>query len=156
MIEYVVGVDPGKLTGVAGIVMDDQGDISKWFSAELAEHETGVYLRSILDTIWKQQGLALYLACERFIITTETAKNSQAPWSLEQIGILKQCCWDAGYPLGAVAWQTPSAAKNFATNEKLKRFEIWHKGGNGHANDALRHALLCLVNRGWTHSKLLR
>jgi hypothetical protein len=32
----------------------------------------------------------------------------------------------------------------------------WHKGGEGHANDAIRHALLKLVKSGWKPKVLLK
>jgi hypothetical protein len=85
----------------------------------------------------------------------ETAKNSQAPWSLEMIGVLKQVCRDYHYPLELVYAQRPTEAKNVVPNPKLKRLELWHRGGAGHANDAIRHAVLCLIKRGWEDPRLL-
>jgi hypothetical protein len=40
------------------------------------------------------------------------------------------------------------------SNEKLKKLEFWHKGGEGHALDAIRHAVLRLVKIGWIPTKL--
>jgi hypothetical protein len=40
-------------------------------------------------------------------------------------------------------------------NPALKHLGIWHKGGEGHANDAIRHGLLALVKTGWIPKELL-
>lgn len=42
--------------------------------------------------------------------------------------------------------QLPSAAKSFATNERLKRWGVYHKGMR-HARDAWRHVALRLATR---------
>jgi hypothetical protein len=41
-------------------------------------------------------------------------------------------------------------------NEALKKLEYWHRGGAGHALDAIRHGLLYLAKNGWTPRKLLQ
>jgi hypothetical protein len=53
-----------------------------------------------------------------------------------------------------IIFQSPADAKAMFSNEKLKKLEFWHKGGEGHALDAIRHAVLRLVKIGWIPTKL--
>lgn len=148
----VLAIDPGKLTGVAYLVKSNNlVDIIA--TAELNEDEIIPFIRPIIED-WRGDGdsYPLRVVIERFTITIETAKKSQAPFSLEVIGAVKQVCRDAGYPLDAIAWQSPTEAKVPFPNEKLKRLGLWHKGGKGHALDALRHAATYLVRSGWRDS----
>jgi hypothetical protein len=98
----------------------------------------------------------LEVACERFTINAQTVKNSQSPYSLEQIGILKQCMLDAGRQADDIYMQAPADAKAMFPNEALKKLGYWHRGGEGHALDAIRHGLLRLVKSGWKPVSLLQ
>lgn len=95
----------------------------------------------------------IHVVIERFIITEETGKLTEAPWSLELIGHVKYLCWKYKR---AVDLQSPSQ-KGFATNEKLRAVNFWHVGGEGHANDSLRHGMIWIVehNRKWTRKLLV-
>lgn len=75
------------------------------------------------------------VVCERFIINVNTVGNSQAPWSLELIGVSRYLAakHDCAFVL-----QTPADAKNFMKDERVKKLGWWQKG-KPHANDALRH-----------------
>lgn len=154
--ERLVAIDPGLMTGAA--LLDRHGDSVKvTLSAELQEHEVAPWLRMCMNN-WREldeQGVTFSVIFERFLITAETAKNSQAPWSLEMIGVLKQVCRDYEYPLELVYAQRPTEAKNIVPNEKLRRLGLWHRGGAGHARDAIRHGVLCLIKRGWEPVQLL-
>lgn len=155
--EFLVCVDPGLATGVA-LLRRVKDIVTVVESHELAESGVAPWLRTKVKD-WadlESQETTLSVVCEQFFITAQTAKNSQAPWSLENIGILKQCLRDVYYPLTRVYWQKPSAAKSVVTNEKLHRLELWHKGGAGHANDAIRHGVLCLIKRGWVDPRMLK
>ena len=154
-IEPVVAIDPGKLTGVAHVVRKDN-KIEILETKELDEDEVIPWLRPIL-TNWNREDGRTYplrVVIERFLITLETAKKSQAPFSLEVIGAVKQACRDVGYPTHAIAFQSPADAKTAFPNGKLKRIGVWHKGGEGHAIDALRHAVLYLARTGWKDSRI--
>lgn len=151
-------VDPGLLTGVAALERIDD-NVKLLGSAERNEDQFANWFRTMLDEGVNEEqhhGQVLSIVCEQFFITAQTAKNSQAPWSLENIGIMKQCLRDIGYPLERVFWQKPSAAKLVVPNDKLHRLELWHRGGAGHANDAIRHGVLCLIKRGWVDTRMLR
>ena len=56
---------------------------------------------------------------------------------------------------GALAWfsirlvmQSPSDAKRFSTNQRLKAADMWMPTKGGHANDAQRHLFMYLVKHG--------
>lgn len=90
---------------------------------------------------------------ENFFITQATAKNSQAPWSLKVIGAVEWVCLREG--LSPLVLQTPSDAKNFVPDAKLRALGYRSRGGGGHHNDAARHLVLYRVNHGWRDRRAL-
>lgn len=156
MSKYVISVDPGKATGFAVLYSADGSEPEILTTAELEPSDFAPMVRAALsDRLDVDANSELLVVCERFVINAQTVRNSQAPFSLEQIGVLKQCLRDAGIPEESILWQSPADAKAMFPNPALKKVGYWHKGGEGHALDALRHALLCLVKRGWKPSALL-
>ena len=155
MNKYVLSVDPGKATGVALLHLAKDEEPKIIFSGEAQPEEFAGVVRNILKDFTEDYS-ALTVVCEKFKINAQTVRNSQAPYSLEQIGALKQILQDFGIDRDSIVWQMPVDAKKMFPNETLKTLEIWHKGGEGHANDALRHALLRLVKGGWIPRKLLQ
>ena len=149
--KYVLSVDPGKATGMALFSIENASEPVLEWSIEVQQHEYAKPIREALAAF----GGELDVVCERFTINAQTVKNTQSPFSLEQIGILKQCLLDAGRPAEDIYFQSPADAKAMFTNEKLKKLEYWHRGGEGHALDAIRHALLRLVKIGWKPIRLL-
>jgi hypothetical protein len=151
-MRYVLSVDPGKATGV--VLMSLDNDVAtRILSAEVQPEEFARYVNNILDE-WKNYE-SFTVVCERFTINAQTVRNSQAPYSLEQIGVLKHLCREAGYSVENIVMQSPADAKAMFPNEALKKVGTWHVGGDGHANDAMRHALLNLVKTGWKPRILL-
>lgn len=154
MSRYVLSVDPGKATGIALFSLEPGAEPFLMLSVEVQQEEYANVLRRILwDPTIRHH---LDVVCERFTINSQTVKNSQSPFSLEQIGILKQCLLDAGRPVDDIYFQSPADAKAMFDNKKLKKLEYWHRGGEGHALDAIRHALLRLVKMGWKPIRLLQ
>lgn len=151
-MRYVLAVDPGKATGMALFSLESGQEPVLIWSGEFQQDE---YARPIRDTL-ALYGDTLDVVCERFTINAQTVRNSQAPYSLEQIGILKQCLMDAGRKPDDIYFQSPADAKAMFDNKKLKKLEYWHKGGEGHALDAIRHGLLKLVKTGWKPVRLLQ
>lgn len=150
-MKHVLSVDPGKATGMALFSFETgQEPILVW-SGEFQQHEYAAPIRAALATV---QG-DLEVVCERFTINAQTVKNSQAPYSLEQIGILKQCLLDVGRPADDIYFQSPADAKAIFPNPALKKLGYWHRGGEGHALDAIRHGLLRIVKSGWKPLNLL-
>lgn len=151
----VLGVDPGKASGIALVSWDpeEEGEeLGLIYSLEVQPEE---FADEIKIGLGYMKNEPLYVACESFTINAQTAKNSQAPWSLENIGVLKHLCREAGYPVENISFQAPANAKSMFPNPTLKTLGTWHRGGEGHANDAIRHALLRLVKAGWKPLKLL-
>jgi hypothetical protein len=155
MSSYILALDPGKLTGVA-LLRREAGVVDPILegSWELQQDEIAPIVRDIIwNPIIKND---IDIVCERFIINAQTVRNSQAPYSLEVIGILKQCLFDNGKTAEEIYFQAPANAMAMFTNEKLRKLGYWHRGGAGHALDAIRHALLRAVNSGWKPVGLLK
>jgi hypothetical protein len=155
---YVLAVDPGKATGVAFISCSGADNAKKLWAGEVDEDHFANTIRPTL-TWWKETtaeyDLRLHVVYERFLITPQTGKNSQAPFSLEMIGVLKQECRNVGYTVDQIVVQTPADAKAVVSNKQLRAIDFWHRGGAGHANDALRHAVLFMIRAGFKDSRLL-
>lgn len=152
--KFILSVDPGKATGIAFMSWDKEEEPKIISTMEAQAVDFAPYIRAALETV-KDSQAELYVVCERFVINAQTVRNSQAPFSLEQIGVLKQCLRDVGISEESIIWQSPADAKAMFPNPALKKVGYWHRGGEGHALDALRHALLCLVKKGWKPSALL-
>ena len=155
MDRYILSVDPGKATGVALLIRTDSEEPVLSLSCEVQPEEFAKAVRDIFTSL-NNDFSRLQVVCEKFTINAQTVRNSQAPYSLEQIGVLKQIMQDYGVDRESIVWQTPADAKRMFPNEALKTLEYWHRGGEGHANDAIRHALLRQVKTGWVPRKLLQ
>lgn len=147
----ILAVDPGKTTGVAVLQWsgDKEDDPVLESSAEVDEVGFPEY---VLDAFDKDID---YVVCESFTITTQTGKNSQAPYSLEAIGVLKYLCRKRNYPPEDIVFQSPANAKSMFPNPTLSKVGLWHRGGRGHALDAIRHGALRAVKAGWIPRKIL-
>jgi len=150
-MKQILAVDPGKATGLALFEFTSGQEPVLVWSMEVQQEEYAKPIREVL----KNNPVAEVI-CERFVINAQTVRNSQAPFSLEQIGVLKQCLIDVGRKPDDIYFQSPSDAKGMFDNSKLKKLEYWHKGGEGHALDAIRHGLLRCVKLGWKPLRLLQ
>jgi hypothetical protein len=128
----LLAVDPGVTTGVA---MWEQGA-----NVYMAEIEDQLRFCDLAERALRIQYRDMVVVCESFRVTMETAKKSQQPASLEIIGCLRWLCHTYG---AEFVLQTPADAKAFSTDEKLKKADLY-RPGQGHANDAARHAYLWL------------
>jgi hypothetical protein len=152
-MRVVVAIDPGKTTGFAVIHYDGTLPVLA-SSGEFTQFEFGKVLDNTLSAA-RQNGTEIEIVCERFIINAQTVKNSQAPFSLEQIGIMKYLAFVNGFDPEKIHFQSPSDAKKLFPNEALKKLGFWYTGGGGHAQDAMRHGLLRLAKTGWLPRVLL-
>jgi hypothetical protein len=155
MPKFVLSVDPGKASGIALFKKEDGQNPELIWSGEYQQDEYAQPIRKALAEAM-MQGIVIEIVCERFTINAQTVKNSQSPYSLEQIGILKQCMMDLGMKAEDLNPQAPSDAKALFPNPALKKLGYWHKGGEGHALDAIRHGLLRFVKTGWHPVDLLK
>lgn len=144
---YLLAIDPGLATGVCLIDLSDPANPVKVWSVEASTSE---FYDQIERLVAHE---STHVVIEDFKITVETGKLSDAPWSLNLIGIVQYLCYLNGKVLD---FQLPSQ-KPFADNDKLRAVDFWHVGGEGHANDALRHAMVWIVerNRKWTKKLLV-
>jgi hypothetical protein len=153
--KYVLSVDPGKATGIAFFSRVDKEEPTLVSSFEAQPEKFAEIIRNIFTDLGEDFD-NLQVVCEKFTINAQTVRNSQAPYSLEQIGVLKQIMQDFGLDRESIVWQMPADAKRMFPNEALKKLEYWHRGGEGHAIDAIRHGLLRIVKSGWVPEKLLQ
>lgn len=133
----VVGVDPGKATGIA--VWDRQQ--SKFLQREeMGPEDTADWIHD-LAVCWPA-GTILFVV-ERFIITSGTAKvgREEEHWSMELIGWTRHTARRSGHHL---LLQSAADGKKFAKDASLRAAGTWVKG-KGHANDATRHVHLALA-----------
>jgi len=138
-------LDPGKTTGF--VTYDRELDV--FIPYELNFKDTCSKLMTAPAT--NLEG-GLLLAAEAFIITPQTAKNTQAPWSLELIGVTRMV--SEVYLQKPLIIQQVASAKRFSTDTRLKRMG-WYSRGKGHANDASRHLLLLMATRGLLSQDIL-
>jgi len=150
----VLSVDPGKASGICLFEYEDGNEPVMIWSGEYQQHEYADPIRRAF-AYSQSQGVRLEVVCERFTINAQTVKNSQAPYSLEQIGILKQIMLDHGRLPDDIYFQSPADAKAMFSNEEIRTLDYRHRVGEGHALDSIRHALLRLVKSGWKPTRLL-
>jgi hypothetical protein len=130
----ILAVDPGKTTG---FVMYTSGAFF-WGQESMME-----FLRRADDYLY--DNVAVEVVCEKFQIGPSTlSKARDAHWAMKQIGILEYWCETRGHTF---TLQTPSEAKSFATDAKLKTLGWYTPTKGGHANDALRHLLVYMVKQ---------
>jgi hypothetical protein len=147
----VLAIDPGLMTGMACFTWESGSDPVLEWSAEVDENHYAAAIRYEF-----QHYPHIEIVCERFTINAQTAKKSQAPFSLELIGALKLIVRDNGRASTSITLQAPADAMNLFPNPALKKLGYWHKGGAGHAMDAIRHGLLYLAKQGWPPKGLLK
>jgi hypothetical protein len=151
-------LDPGLTSGVAQISLHGETPVLD-YSAELSVDETEDWLveriyalNKLRETAWVPH---IEVVAETFIITTETAKKTQSPWSLRLLGSTHFIARTYGHSDVVWAEQRPSDAKALVSNDILRAAEMWHRGGGGHANDAIRHGIYRLITTGWSGEGVL-
>lgn len=138
----VVGVDPGTTTGIFAVSVSI---VDKLLESEVRSEFTSYQLDAEKAVAALELQLRRFpevlVACERYIITSRTARLTQQPAALELIGTFKQLCREYGAPF---LLQMKSDAAHLARDKLLKRVG-WFQRGQDHANDAARQALLALA-----------
>lgn len=135
---YVLGSDPGKLTGLCLYLYENKIATRVW-AKEANEYDADF----IIEETISQYAPDIVVINEKFFITERTYKLPEAPWSLEKTGVIKYMCNKYGVKYN---WQSPTDAKNFVPDERLRALDEWFIGGEGHARDAIRHAITFMVN----------
>ena len=142
----IIGIDPGLVSGCVHVRWSPvDRDLSVISSGEYDMRGSGAWLdtclgsevESVQDTV---------VVVERFTITRDTARNTQAPWSLMVIGQSQWIVWQHDPSrVDPLVLQSPADAKTAMPGTRLREFGLWHRGGKGHANDAFRHVGLYLL-----------
>jgi hypothetical protein len=147
---YLFAVDPGLLTGAALLDITSISDngILKLGSWELTVDQYFDMAEAVISGL----GPDVEVVIEDFHITKRTSDLSEAPWSLQLIGATMFLV--RRFNALDFVLQSPGD-KPFASNEKLRKVGFWHVGGEGHANDAYRHAMVYINNRYPRWSKYL-
>ncbi len=146
---YLFTCDPGLASGVAKMEYDGQR-LQAVTSAELGPAETCHALARFVAEHNPEEAAVVY---ERFTITVQTAKNTQAPWSLELIGAAKWIVSSAwGVPFDrSILLVKPADHMGLVSNELMKANDIWHRGGAGHGKEALRLGVYTYAKMGVTY-----
>ncbi len=137
MNRYIIAIDPGKKTGIAGIKFEDNGEWSEFASAQGPLLEAVEWIEGLAPTLD-------VLVVEDFIYTTATAQKTRQTWSTEGIGMLRYIAYKYSLDLTV---QSPASAKKFSTDDKLRAMVWYFPSKGGHQNDAARHLLLYCTNQ---------
>lgn len=153
MSKILIAIDPGKASGYAVLNFTDINDVKIIESDELEQYETVAATEKRLSG-WVFESDVIEVVMEKFTVTAQTGKNTNGQnWSSEIIGAVRYLAQKHG---ARFTEQTPAEAKSFIPNERLKAIGLWHKGGEGHARDALRHGGLYLIkHHAWRPAGLL-
>jgi hypothetical protein len=132
--------DPGLVSGVSVLAWTPQHGVTKVESFEGSLAEVGELAEAFLAL---HSPAHAEIVVERFVITTRTGELASPDWSLKVCGALEYLVWKHWGLNGeeTIAYQGASEAKRLVPNTVLRRVGIWHRGGAGHARDALRHGV---------------
>jgi hypothetical protein len=132
--------DPGLVSGVALLNWSPEVGITKYDSFEGTLGEVGEACERFMQDF---DPTMAEIVVERFTITARTAELGSPDWSLKVCGEIEWLIWKHWGRNGAeeIHYQAPGDAKKLVPNPVLKRAGVWHVGGAGHANDALRHGV---------------
>jgi hypothetical protein len=153
MSDWVIGVDPGKSTGLFAL-----RDGKK---AVVIQGEAGEVLRRLEDLLsGADPDLAIdaaLIAMERFV--GGSSRHSRQTDAQQVVGAVIDLAARYGVP---IVFQNPADAKSFTTNDFLRKLGLWVTPSEVNApdaddvRDAARHALLCLAShRAQTYCRLL-
>jgi hypothetical protein len=152
LIARVIGVDPGKATGVS--VMDlkhstQPNGIFHNFTVQpglaFTHDEEGLasVVRILAQTVSEKLDAPLVIACEKYIVT-RNSEQSQDIQPLRVTGLFKSIFEVLEIPHYYYE-QMPSSAKMAFPNTRLASFGLVAKSMDRHAMDAARHsAFWCL------------
>jgi hypothetical protein len=122
---HIIGVDPGKVTGLARL-----------FRGKLTTVAVpAIEVRSVIIP-WLADTVPAVVGCERFVITTETAKHTAQHHALEVTGVVRSEVERDGRHV--ILDQNMSDSKRFASRElRVALGWIAHGSGARHCNDAV-------------------
>lgn len=135
---WILAVDPGGTTGWS--LFRNSAEKPESFQDTPYDFQCKAH-----DLLMQDDARDALLVVERFTITAATAKKSQQPEALYQIGTLKYLAERlAGLSLN---FQSPAEVMRLVTDQRLKSLG-WYVPGREHSNDSLRHLVTFLAKRG--------
>ena len=143
MRELVLAVDPGETTGWVTWARD-ANEVLAW-----GEDDEYAFCARVDDWL-AATGPRVTVLAEAFVITRETAKKSQQPYSLYVLGAVRYLATKHGAE--GPRLRSAADAKRFATNDKLRTLG-WYRRGAPHATDAHRHLLVWAVDGGYVAAR---
>lgn len=130
----IIGVDPGKMTGLAWLVDNT------FRSTDL----TALDACTMIDTLMTQHSdRPTIITAERYTITTNTAKLTRQYDALEVIGV---CRWLAHMRRAQFELQAASAAQRCGNRDVLSALGWWGRGFD-HRNKAAAQVALAYQQR---------
>ena len=145
---YVIGVDPGKQTGVAiyGNGRFNMGD-------DMPASEVGLFVDAYITELRAQDPTCrIVMACERFNIGGSTLKMTRQADATEVTGKMRDVAKKHGITLIV---QNAADAKKMGAPVILRSIGWWTPRKR-HANDAAAHALLALSSASLDEYKAAR
>lgn len=139
---YVVGIDPGPVVGIAGLLLDQRLAV---ISVDVVQCTDWAVLR-VLEGLRPVDGVTMVLAGERFVVgplAGRVATPAGGRAAREAMGGIAQ--WAHGHQLRYVE-RSAAEVKPWATDTRLDRAGLLKATkGMRHARDAARHALFAAV-----------
>lgn len=133
----IIGVDPGKVTGVAHLVLRGW----RFQSWELPRVDVIPHVRGLIQRTPPTRRTVLVV--ERFVIGQRTVRSSRQPDAMELCGALRELA--AEYDTVDFAFQGAADAKRAGRREVLQRLGWWRRTRDMHASDAAAHVVLALL-----------
>lgn len=126
---YVLAIDPGKKTGLALWCDDEVLETHELKFLEVSDYFDGLEDPDLVDVV-----------IERFYINQKTAQRVGSSEAIEVIGVARRFTRDN-------LILQDRAIKKSVPNVSLMKLGWWHKAGDGHALDALRHLVWYLTEQ---------
>ena len=114
----IVAIDPGKMTGLVVLKYNDMENVVDSYESFEYDQMEVCSFREELNTLDHPE-----VVFEKFFITPETGKKNDVHYSLEIIGVIRYFSWKYDIPIFS---QSPSDAKNFVSNDRLRAVDLWH------------------------------
>ncbi len=143
---YILGIDPGKATGIAIYQRDRDRLLSTIIEGGIEGFAAWYHSIVLAEPEWYE------VVIEKFSIMESTAEKTRQYDALYINGFVLGSNGIYGIP---TEQHLVSNVKKFATNKKLKNLG-WYKPGAGHDNDAARHVLAYVSKFPWAQDLLRR
>lgn len=131
----LVGVDPGKVTGIAVWWDPNFYDTTGKVNIDVAEVDDSTKVATVIRRMLDGQRPHLIMV-ER---CRQNPRKTNQPEAVEVTGAVRSLAEELHV---RCVYQSPSPAKKMGTTELLKRLDFWHPSEGGHQNAATSHLLL--------------